>query len=257
MAWHTSTDNWTGNMHLISFEIPRSDLRPGDILNSAQDHVILFHEWEADRVHFSYYSFGSTPVKHVTHASINQATFDGHPNGDYVARRYNKIIEGNSTIAGALGNLDCSGKVDMLAMIENGDLYVYPNIGPAGTTQWAARTLVCSGCGGFNSLNVGDLNSDGKVDLVLRDSGGSVWVYPNVGAPGTVQWGARYLVCSGCNGFDALTIGDLNTDGKADLMMRDSAGTLWVYPNVGPVGTTQWGARYLACSGCGGWRDIN
>ncbi len=104
-------------------------------------------------------------------------------------------------IAGALGNLDGSGKVDMLAMVENGDLYVYPNIGPSGTTQWAARSLVCSGCGGFDSLSVGDLNSDGKADLMVRDSAGSLWVYPNVGAPGSTQWGARYQVCSGCGGW--------------------------------------------------------
>ncbi|HTJ39536.1 MAG TPA: hypothetical protein VL738_40445 [Dactylosporangium sp.] len=94
MAWHTSTDNWTGNMSDISYSIDRSDLKPGDILNSAADHVILFDQWEADHVYFSYYSFGSTPVKHKTHISINAATFDSHPNGDYVARRYNKIVDG-------------------------------------------------------------------------------------------------------------------------------------------------------------------
>nr|BFE58492.1 hypothetical protein GCM10020063_030180 [Dactylosporangium thailandense] len=96
MSWHTSTDNWTGNLSDISAQINRSDLRPGDILNSAQDHVILFDQWEPDHVYFSYYSFGSTPVKHKTHVSINAATFDSHPNGDYVARRYNKIVEDGS-----------------------------------------------------------------------------------------------------------------------------------------------------------------
>lgn len=93
MAWHLDGDNWTGNLDEVSTVIRRDDLRPGDILNSAVDHVIIFNAWEPDHVHFSYFSFGSTPVKFKSHQSINQAMFDSHPNRDYVARRYNRIID--------------------------------------------------------------------------------------------------------------------------------------------------------------------
>jgi hypothetical protein len=34
-------------------------------------------------------------------------------------------------------------------------------------------------------------------------------------------------------------------------------GDLYVHPDTGPVGTTRWGARYLARNGCGGRRDID
>ena len=104
MAWHTDSDNWTGNMSDISFQISRSDLRAGDILNDPVNHVMLFNACESDGVHFSYYSFGSTPVKEITHASIYAPTLDGHPNGNYIARRYNKIIDA-TTIAAPTDNL--------------------------------------------------------------------------------------------------------------------------------------------------------
>jgi cell wall-associated NlpC family hydrolase len=100
MAWHLGySPNTVGLADYETYEIPRSQLKPGDILNSYYDHVILFEKWD-DAAHttFSYYSFGHTPVVHRTGVSIN-ATLDGHPNGDYKALRYKKIVDdsGNPT----------------------------------------------------------------------------------------------------------------------------------------------------------------
>jgi hypothetical protein len=94
MAWHLGTDHWTGTLSTVSTPIRRSDLAPGDILLDASTHVILFDRWEPDRVHFSYYSLGPTSARHVTHASIDQETLDGRPNGAYQARRYKHVVEG-------------------------------------------------------------------------------------------------------------------------------------------------------------------
>jgi hypothetical protein len=93
MAWHLNSDPATQDLPNISTEIPRVELTAGDILDDTGTHVLLFDAWQADRVHFTYYSFGSTPVKHVT-ASIYDAQFDGHPNSAYRAFRYNHITGG-------------------------------------------------------------------------------------------------------------------------------------------------------------------
>ena len=92
MAWHLGADHRTGTLPTVSTPIRRSDLAPGDILLDASTHVILFDRWEPDRVHFSYYSLGPTVARHVKHASINQETLDGRPNGAYQARRYKRVI---------------------------------------------------------------------------------------------------------------------------------------------------------------------
>ncbi|MFD7827253.1 hypothetical protein [Kitasatospora sp. NPDC059803] len=94
MAWHLGTSaNTQGLADSFTYQISRSDLMPGDILNSYYDHVILFEKWD-DAAHttFSYYSFGSTPVKHRTGISINAASLDSHPNGDYKALRYKNVV---------------------------------------------------------------------------------------------------------------------------------------------------------------------
>ncbi|MFJ3205760.1 hypothetical protein ACIPK4_36780, partial [Streptomyces sp. NPDC086989] len=100
MAWHlTSSLNTVGiGDSADTHEISRSQLKAGDVLNSYYDHVILFDKWDDDaHTKFSYYSFGSTPVKHVTGMSINASTIDGHPNGDYKALRYGKIVDGSAS----------------------------------------------------------------------------------------------------------------------------------------------------------------
>ncbi|MEV8372778.1 RHS repeat-associated core domain-containing protein [Kribbella sp. NPDC056861] len=99
MAWHLGENRWTGSLPEVSSEISRDDLQAGDILNSrstipaAKQHVFLFEKWiDKEAGTFSYYSFGNTPVSHDT-ANINQDFLDGHPNSDYVARRYNAVID--------------------------------------------------------------------------------------------------------------------------------------------------------------------
>ncbi|WP_245531547.1 FG-GAP repeat domain-containing protein [Arthrobacter globiformis] len=50
-------------------------------------------------------------------------------------------------------------------------------------------------------MSPGDFNGDGKSDVLARDSGGSLWLYPGNGHGG---WLARVKVGSGWNGFTAL-----------------------------------------------------
>jgi hypothetical protein len=156
------------------------------------------------------------------------------------------------------GDMNGDGKTDLVVRENGTNIYVYPNTAAAGANPvWGARYLTCGGCGAFDAINVADMNSDGKTDLMVRENGTNIYVYPNTAPTGANPiWGARNLVCSGCAHFDAILAGDLNTDTKTDLLVRD-AGNLYVYPNTAPPGATTWGARYLVCSGCGDWRDIN
>ncbi len=159
MAWHTGSDNWTGNMSSISFQISRSDLKAGDILNDPVNHVILFNAWESDRVHFSYYSFGSTPVKKINHASINQSTIDGHPNSNYIARRYNKIIDSGAVLSDRLYGLS-PDRAHVSTYNGNG-------VGPAAWAQigGVASKLYAGGDGLFatnpNDGSINRYNGDG------------------------------------------------------------------------------------------------
>ncbi|MFI6413476.1 FG-GAP-like repeat-containing protein [Streptomyces sp. NPDC050585] len=115
------------------------------------------------------------------------------------------------------GDLSGDGRTDLLAVEKStGRLWLYPG---TSTGTLGARKLL--GNGGWNAMNAlvgaGDMNSDGRPDLIAREaSTGKLWLYPGTGT-GTV--GARVLVGSG--GWNVmeniLGLGDFTGDGHADL----------------------------------------
>ncbi|GHF20549.1 ATP/GTP-binding protein [Streptomyces spiralis] len=89
----------------------------------------------------------------------------------------------------------------------------------------------------------GDLNRDGRADLLSRDRSGRLWFVSGTG-DGT-------LIGGGWNSMTALTRhGDLTGDGVEDLIARDSSGTLWLYPGYGDG---KFGTRR---SIGGGWKSM-
>ncbi|WUC83818.1 VCBS repeat-containing protein [Streptomyces sp. NBC_00536] len=131
------------------------------------------------------------------------------------------------------------GKPD-LAAVENatGNLYVYPGAGSAsGMGTLGDRTQIGSGWGGMRELTALDVNKDGTADLLSIDAGGGLWAYPGSGAlNGTSTLGNRTQIGAGWGAMTELTVpGDLDSDGKADLVAIDGAGTLWKYPSTGSL----------------------
>ncbi len=98
----------------------------------------------------------------------------------------------------------------------------------------------------------GDLNGDGKADLVAVDATGRMLLYPGDGAG---WFGAPQLI--GASGWLAMSsisgTGDLNGDGFPDLIaVRASTGQLLLYPGTGS-GTGRPGAPVQIGTGLGGF----
>ncbi|MFB9503268.1 hypothetical protein ACFFR6_40330, partial [Saccharothrix mutabilis subsp. capreolus] len=136
MALHLPSSLTSGNMLTDSRFRPvsREALRPGDVLTFSE-HVILFGGYDSDRVHFTYYSFGSTPVKKVTGATFNGATLDGWATSNYHARRYVNIVGGNT--AAYSGDFDANGMTDFVTYTpSNGNWHILYNDGSTYTRPW-------------------------------------------------------------------------------------------------------------------------
>ena len=141
-------------------------------------------------------------------------------------------------IAG-VGDFNGDGRDDLLLRHLDGRWYYYPMDG---------RQVLADGRGSANltkSLDygvggIGDFNGDGRDDVLLRNGQGNWYYYP--------MNGRRYI--SGAQGRAALTgdleygvagIGDLNGDGRDDVLLRHRDGSWYYYAMNGrwPISTSQ------------------
>jgi FG-GAP-like repeat len=95
-------------------------------------------------------------------------------------------------------------------------------------------------------LLLGDVTGDRRPDLVARDpsvTDGTLWVYPHDGSTHRHPWsGPRESAGTGWNLATAMLLGDLTGDGGLDLVVRDRAGDLWIYPHDGSASGNPWTA---------------
>ncbi|WP_262386845.1 VCBS repeat-containing protein [Streptomyces sp. TRM49041] len=117
----------------------------------------------------------------------------------------------------------------------------------------ASGTVLGSGWNAFNSLvGPGDLNDDGKGDLLARTKSGVLYLYRGNGS-GT-GFAPRISVGSGWGQYNALVgAGDITGDGRADLLARHTDGSLYLYTGTGNA-SAPFKARVRIG---GGWNTYN
>ncbi len=151
-----------------------------------------------------------------------------------------QIPHSSTPYALAIVDLNGDGKPELLS--GGNSLSLIPNQsqpGPLSAASFGSRIDL----GGFlyvRRLSVGDLNGDGLPDLVItRDFPGGINVYLNGGtgnAATTLTRMATLNIPTGNYGIDMATrtaIGDLNGDGKPDLVVDGSWGSILVSQNFG------------------------
>lgn len=146
-----------------------------------------------------------------------------------------------------VGDLNNDGIGDLLSrQASDGTFWVYPGTGKPGMGAFPSRYQVGRGWQSQDVFRTGDFNGDGLTDVLSRQaSDGTLWVYPGTGKSGMDTLGTRYQVGTGWKSQDAIVTGDLNNDGRTDVLSRQASdGTLWVYPGTGNSGMSTFGTRY-------------
>ena len=144
----------------------------------------------------------------------------------------------------ALADVDGDGKLDVVQLNYLPSFFsVYRNVSVVGvidTNSFAARVdFATSGEG--NSIMVGDVDGDGKADVMVGLAAGTaVSVYRNLTSPGVVDTNsfaaAVNFPAPGLVRGEAL--GDLNGDGKPDISLVGELGSFMsVYQNVSTPGS--------------------
>ncbi|MGW8766528.1 FG-GAP repeat domain-containing protein [Streptomyces sp. NPDC055815] len=128
------------------------------------------------------------------------------------------------------GDLGGTVKPEVVARDKSGGLWLYPGaergLGP--------RIKIGSGWQIYNKINgTADVTGDGRPDVLAVDKSGGFWLYPgtgNLNAP----LGARKQIGAGWGIYNQIVApGDLGGGSAADLVARDAAGVLWMYPGKG------------------------
>ncbi|WEH35921.1 trypsin-like serine protease [Streptomyces sp. AM 4-1-1] len=147
------------------------------------------------------------------------------------------------------GDVTNDGIEDLVGIDKDGKIWTYPGRGD-GTL--GARVGGGGGWGAVTVLGKGDYSGDGKPDLLTRDSAGALWLYTGRDNPES-PFAPRVQVGKGWNFTAYVATGDMTGDGIADLLVRDSAGELWIYPSRGSA-TAPFSARLKAGVG---WNGFN
>ncbi|MFD3927322.1 FG-GAP repeat domain-containing protein [Streptomyces sp. NPDC058614] len=150
------------------------------------------------------------------------------------------------------GDVSGDGRPDLIARnTATGAVYLYKGTSAG---KLSARVKLYDNWKTYKKVvGVGDLNGDGIGDLIAQDKANNLYRYYGKGN-GTfaarvkvfTNWGGSYNVIVGA--------GDLNRDGKADLVSRDTAGNLW--RNYGN-GAGSFGARTKIATGWGGYKSLS
>ena len=128
----------------------------------------------------------------------------------------------------AVGDIDADGKLDIVEVNynNNSDVKVYLNTTIAvGSISFADPINLPTGAANYKLRNVAisDLDGDGKADLAVVDNSGSVLLFRNTGSVGVVGFDTKVVLDAG-TGPQGIRIGDLDSDGLADLAITNADG---------------------------------
>ena len=132
-----------------------------------------------------------------------------------------------------MGDLNGDGKDDVLVRrVTTGGWYYYPMDGRRHLLDQRGGTSIISDLA-WQFAGIGDLNGDGKDDVLLRHRDDGRWLYYPMDGRQHIAGGRGLANIPRDLAWQIAGIGDLNGDGRDDVLLRHTNGTWQYFPMNG------------------------
>ncbi|GEM_PF-2629931 len=142
-----------------------------------------------------------------------------------------------------MGDIDGDGKSDLaLACSGSNAVSVVRNTSSDGILSFAANADFAA-MASPQGVAISDIDGDGKLDLaVVNWNGASVSLFRSLSSPGTISFAGR-IDSSTVGRPERIAVGDLDRDGKPDLVIGNGNGQLSIFRNTSSVGNISFAVR--------------
>jgi hypothetical protein len=256
MRWDTP-----GQTRTLDFTVPRATIRNASLtVNNTDARKFSYmmtmggrQAWSKESLSFASYgtSFTQDTINYVTFGDINGDTklemvAGGNHGKVYVAKNvagkwinatvYDLQVPSsqNDILQVALGMLDETPGLDIIAACKDGNVYFMLNNGGYGQYS-GANQLVSGSSGQMVSVCVDDVDGDGNRDIVAGNLNGRFYVFLNMGDASfdsTTPDGLK--VVPGGNGqMNGVAVYDIDGDGNPDLIGANSNKNFYIAHGTG------------------------
>ncbi len=156
------------------------------------------------------------------------------------------VATGRGVYSVAIGDIDCDGKPDIITSnYEDNTFSVFRNTSTIGSISTGSFASAVDFATGTNPMGVaiGDLDEDGKADIIISTFTNLLSVYRNTSSPGSISVAGKIDYVTG-SGQSSVAVSDLDSDGKLDIIKTNNAEhTFSVFRNTSSFGSVSFASK--------------